>query len=176
MPTRSTTRHYNDVTWPSWHLNSPATPMFVQLFIQTYIKENIKATRNCCEGNPLVAGSFPSQRVTKGQQRGKGFYVMTSLCSDHNTNVGTINELYSDPSTSISISELWYILYKGTVIRRCVSGIHNWKYRWIFVAFILSFIILVIFACIPTTTGVDTHFSLTYVIHEIVSLNIIVPI
>ena len=36
-------RNNNDVTWTSWPLKSPATPMFVQHFVMSIIKVNIKA-------------------------------------------------------------------------------------------------------------------------------------
>ena len=61
--------HYNDVTWASWHLKSPATTLFVQLFIQVYIKEKMKPMMTSsngnvsmllaiCAGNSVVTGPF----------------------------------------------------------------------------------------------------------------------
>ena len=38
------TYHYSDVICPSWRSKSPATPQFVQSFVQVDIRENIKAT------------------------------------------------------------------------------------------------------------------------------------
>ena len=51
--------------WPRWSLKSPASWLFTVLFIQTQIKENIKAPRHwhlCREftGN----GEFPAQRAS----------------------------------------------------------------------------------------------------------------
>ena len=51
--------------WARWHLKSPASWLFIQLFIQTQIKENIKAPRHW----PL-RGEFTGYRWiphTKGQ-------------------------------------------------------------------------------------------------------------
>ena len=46
--------------WARWRLKSPATPLFTQPFIQTQIKENIKAPRHwplCCvaRNSPVTA-------------------------------------------------------------------------------------------------------------------------
>ena len=57
-------------------MKSPASRMFTQPFIQTQIKENIKAPRHW----PLC-GEFTGDRWiprTKGQLRGKCFHLMTS--------------------------------------------------------------------------------------------------
>ena len=57
-------------------LKSPASRLFTQSFIQTQIKENIKATRHW----PLC-GEFTGDRWiprTNGQLRGKCFHLMTS--------------------------------------------------------------------------------------------------
>ena len=35
--------HHNDVAWAAWHRKSPANRLFVQQFVQAYIKGNIKA-------------------------------------------------------------------------------------------------------------------------------------
>ena len=35
--------HYRDVTWALWRLKQQTTPLFVQSFVQAYIKGNIKA-------------------------------------------------------------------------------------------------------------------------------------
>ena len=64
--------------WPGWRLKSPASRLFTQSFIQTQIKENIKATRHW----PLC-WEFTGDRwipCTKGQWRGKCFHLMTSSC------------------------------------------------------------------------------------------------
>ena len=50
--------HYNDVTWTSWRLKSPANPLFVQPFVQAHIKQKTKALRHCL--NPPV--DFPYER------------------------------------------------------------------------------------------------------------------
>ena len=57
---------YIDVTWISWYVKSPVIPVFVQPFIQVYIKENIKVLHYwaLCEGNPPVTGGFSTQRVS----------------------------------------------------------------------------------------------------------------
>ena len=59
-----------------WRLKSPASRLFIQLFIQEQIKENIKAPRHW----PLCA-EFTGDRWiprSKGQQRGKCFHLMMS--------------------------------------------------------------------------------------------------
>ena len=59
-----------------WRLKSPASRLFSQPFIQTHIKENIKAPRHW----PLC-GEFTGDRWiprTNGQKRGKCFHLMTS--------------------------------------------------------------------------------------------------
>ena len=62
-----------------YRLKSPASPLFTQSFIQTQIKENIKAPRHW----PLC-GEFTGDRWiprTNGQLRGKCFHLMTSSCT-----------------------------------------------------------------------------------------------
>ena len=44
-PSEFVSGHNSGVTWPSWWLSSPATPLFVQSFVRAYIKENTKAPR-----------------------------------------------------------------------------------------------------------------------------------
>ena len=50
--------------WPRWRLKSPASRLFIQPFIQTQIKENIKAPRHwpLC-GEFTGTGEFPAQRA-----------------------------------------------------------------------------------------------------------------
>ena len=62
--------------WARWRLQSPASWLFTQLWVQTHIKENIKARCHC----PLW-GKFTGDRwipLTKGRFRGKSFHLMTS--------------------------------------------------------------------------------------------------
>ena len=51
--------------WPRWRLKSPASRLFTQLFIQTQIKESIKAPRHwpLC-GEFTGTGEFPAQRAS----------------------------------------------------------------------------------------------------------------
>ena len=51
--------------WPRWRLKSPASRLFTQPFIQTEIKENIKAPRHwpLC-GEFTGTGEFPAQRAS----------------------------------------------------------------------------------------------------------------
>ena len=51
--------------WPRWRLKSPASRLFTQRFIQTQIKENIKAPRHwpLC-GEFTGTGEFPAQRAS----------------------------------------------------------------------------------------------------------------
>ena len=51
-----------------WRLNSPATRLFTQPFIQAQIKENIKALRHwpLC-GNSPGTGKFPAQMASKAE-------------------------------------------------------------------------------------------------------------
>ena len=68
-------------------LKSPASRLFTQSFIQTQIKENIKAPRHW----PLC-GEFTGDRWilgTNGQLHGKCFHLMTSSCnSDFSSDTG----------------------------------------------------------------------------------------
>ena len=48
---------------------SPATPLFVQPFVQAYVKYGVKVPHHW----PFVSAIFPSQRVSNGK-----VYVMTS--------------------------------------------------------------------------------------------------
>ena len=51
--------------WTRWRLKSPASRLFTQPFVQTQIKENIKALRHWpLWGNSLVTGEFPSRRAS----------------------------------------------------------------------------------------------------------------
>ena len=64
--------------WARCRLKSPASRLFTQPFIQTQIKENIKAPPHW----PLC-GEFTGDRWiprTNGQWRGKCFHLMTSSC------------------------------------------------------------------------------------------------
>ena len=47
------------------HKNVMASRLFAQPFVQAQIKENIKAPRCLCEGNPPVTDGFPTQRASK---------------------------------------------------------------------------------------------------------------
>ena len=51
--------------WPQWRLKSPASRLFTQSFIQTQIKENIKAPRHwpLC-GEFTGTRKFPAQRAS----------------------------------------------------------------------------------------------------------------
>ena len=51
--------------WPWWHFKSPASRLFTQPFIQTQIKENLKAPRHwpLC-GEFTGTGEFPAQRTS----------------------------------------------------------------------------------------------------------------
>ena len=59
-------------------LKSQASRLFAQSFVQVWIKENIKAPRH----RPLWGESTGDRWIplTKGQQRGKCFLLMTSSC------------------------------------------------------------------------------------------------
>ena len=53
--------HYSDITWTSFHLNSPATELIVQQLVQANKKNQSSALLALCKGNPLVTNGFPSQ-------------------------------------------------------------------------------------------------------------------
>ena len=79
----TTTRQKLSLLWRHnggrMRIKSPASRLFTQLFIQTQIKENIKAPRHW----PLC-GEFTGDRWiprTNGQLRGKCFHLMTSWCT-----------------------------------------------------------------------------------------------
>ena len=52
--------------WARWRLKSPASRLFTQPFIQTQIKENIKAPRHwpLCVWNSPGTGEFPAQMAS----------------------------------------------------------------------------------------------------------------
>ena len=54
--------------WPQWRLKSPVSRLFTQPFIQTHIKENIKAPRHwpLC-GEFTGTGEFPAQRASHAE-------------------------------------------------------------------------------------------------------------
>ena len=49
--------HYSDVIWARWRIKSPASPLFIQPFIRTHSKENIKAP-----GHWPLCGEFTGDR------------------------------------------------------------------------------------------------------------------
>ena len=68
----SKSHHISVTSWGvRWRLKSPASRFFVQPFMQTQIKENIKATRHLplygeFAGHP-VTGEFPTQRASNSE-------------------------------------------------------------------------------------------------------------
>ena len=51
--------------WARWRLKSPDSRLFTEPFIQTQIKENIKAVRHWpLRGEFTVTGEFPAQKVS----------------------------------------------------------------------------------------------------------------
>ena len=51
-----------------WRLNSPASPLFTQPFIQAQMKENIKLrVTGLCDENSPVTGEFPAQRASNAE-------------------------------------------------------------------------------------------------------------
>ena len=59
---------YYDVTWTAWRLKSPATPLFVRLFVRVRIKENSKLrVTGLCEENPPITGEFPAQKASNAE-------------------------------------------------------------------------------------------------------------
>ena len=65
-------------SWAPWRLKLPPSRVFAQPFVQTYIKENIKAPRHWpLWGEPMGDLWIP---LTRGQRRGKCFLLMTSSC------------------------------------------------------------------------------------------------
>ena len=65
--------HYSDVI-PRGRLRSPASRLFTQPFIQTQIKENIKAPRHwpLC-GEVTGTGEFPAQRASNAENASIGW-------------------------------------------------------------------------------------------------------
>ena len=65
---------YNDITWVSWHLKSPAIWLFVQQSVQTNNKDNIKLPFywsfacgihwSLVDENPQITGGFVPQRAS----------------------------------------------------------------------------------------------------------------
>ena len=62
--------------WSWWRLESPASRLFAQPFVQAQFKENIKLrVTGLCDGNSPVTGGFPSQRASNAE---KCFHLMVS--------------------------------------------------------------------------------------------------
>ena len=67
--------------WARWRLKSPASQLFTQAFIQTQMKENIKAPRRWPLWGEFTAHRIHRSSVTsphKGPASGKCFHLMTS--------------------------------------------------------------------------------------------------
>ena len=61
--------HYDDVTWTSRGLKSPAIRLLVEHFIQTHIKETSKSELLVlCVGNSPVPREFPTQRASRAEK------------------------------------------------------------------------------------------------------------
>ena len=58
------TSHYNDITWTSWRVESPATGLFVQQFIQADIKRHKLRTDGPLWGESIAHLWIPSQRAS----------------------------------------------------------------------------------------------------------------
>ena len=69
--------------WARWCLKSPASRLFTQPFIQTQIKENVKAQRHWPLWREFIGDRWIPR--TYAQKRGKCFHWMTSSC--HYTSV-----------------------------------------------------------------------------------------
>ena len=52
--------------WAQWRLKSPASGLFIQLFIQVQVKENIRKLRvtGLCVENPPGTGEFSAQKAS----------------------------------------------------------------------------------------------------------------
>ena len=60
--------HYSDIIVGTKRLKSPASWLFTEPFIETQIKEKIKATRHwLCEGNGPVTSEFPAQMTSNSE-------------------------------------------------------------------------------------------------------------
>ena len=127
-------------------LKSPASPLFTQSFIQTQIKENIKAPRHW----PLC-GEFTGDRWilrTNGQQCGKSFHLMTSSyvsmsCNIHDILWWTLADQYSSyvfltSNELIKLATGFIIkcegISPGNCIEYCLNRLalkcpENWKTR-----------------------------------------------
>ena len=55
-------------SWARWHIKSPASRLFSQLFVLMQIKESIKIrVSGLCKGNSPVAGEFHAQKASKAK-------------------------------------------------------------------------------------------------------------
>ena len=60
---------YDDITWTSCSLKSPAIQLFIQQLMQIHIKETSKSmVLALCEGSSPVTGEFPSQRASDAEK------------------------------------------------------------------------------------------------------------
>ena len=66
-------RHPDYITmtswWARWGPKSPASRLFTQPFVDSQIKEYIKAPRHwsLCKGNSPVTGDFPAQKASNAE-------------------------------------------------------------------------------------------------------------
>ena len=110
--------------WAWWRLKSPTSRLFPQSFIQTHIKEDIKAPRHqhLCP---------PSQRASNAEN----FYLMTTSCTY--AMARAIVEYRSDcelkrqPRHRLVLNEylweqlLWCLIFTYSTVSRCHRGIQS---------------------------------------------------
>ena len=89
-------------SWAWWRHKSPASRLFTRPFIQTQIKENIKAP---CHW-PLSAEFTGDQLIprTNSQWRGKCFHLMTSSWVDHPSRTNMTDECQQSSIRGLIIS------------------------------------------------------------------------
>ena len=103
--------HYNDIIINAFASQSPASRLFIQLFIQTQIKENIKAPRHW----PLC-GEFTGDRWIPAQVASNAenvsiwwlhHIILKCLCHKH------ILALVYDRQTLVIALTVWYLIIFG---------------------------------------------------------------
>ena len=114
--------HYSDITWVSWCLKLPATPLFVQQLVQANTKrkhQSAPSLAQSCKGNPLVIGGSPHGRP-----------VMWKVFPWHNIIMTLIAKCTYDMTwrywDSVEMSRKIYT-------RICRNNIMNKQHYWLYV-------------------------------------------
>ena len=126
--------------WPRWRLKSPASRLFTQPFIQTQIKENIKAPRHWpLWGEFTGTGEFRAQRASNAGNVSIWWRHHDNFL--HRLNISLFGDYYLAVATVTSHHEpcTWFLAPVGFLGRRaqwatrkifCLLGIYQHTSPW----------------------------------------------